>query len=53
MKHQNDFTLYSLYKQLMIPIPNTGLILLTNISEKNAENFYALQVLEAISGEDP
>jgi len=45
-----EFMLYSLYRYLNIPVPETALLILTNVFPKNEKNFYAVQASEAVTG---
>ena len=47
---EKEFMHYSLYRHFHIPVVETGLIILTNVSETNPENFYAVQASEAVPG---
>ena len=48
---EKEFMVYSLYKHLQIPVPETALLILTDVFETKPEYFYALQASEAIIGE--
>ena len=50
---EKEFMLYSLYRHLQIPVPETALILLTDVFEANPDSFYAVQASEAVLGESP
>jgi len=47
---EKEFMLYSLYRHLQIPVPETALLILTDVFETNPEYFYAVQASEAVSG---
>jgi len=51
LEPHKEFMLYSLYRHLKIPVPETALVILTNVFEENANSFFAAQASEAVSGE--
>ena len=48
---EKEFMLYSLYRHLQIPVPETALLILTDVFEMNSGYFYAVQASEAVNGE--
>ena len=50
---EKEFMIYSLYKHLQIPVPETALLILTDVFETNSDYFYAVQASEAVIGESP
>ena len=50
---EKEFMLYSLYRNLQIPVPETALLILTDVFEANPDYFYAVQASEAVLGEAP
>jgi len=48
---EREFMLYSLYKHLKIPAPETALLILTDVFEGNSDFFYAVQASEAVIGQ--
>jgi len=47
---QKEFMHYSLYRHLQIPVPETALVILTNVFEATPNNFYAVQASEVVHG---
>jgi len=47
---QKEFMHYNLYRHLQIPVPETALVILTNVFEATPNNFYAVQASEAVHG---
>jgi len=48
---QKEFMLYSLYRQLQIPVPETALLIFSDVFDENPNSFYAVQASEAVLGE--
>ena len=50
---EKEFMVYCLYQHLQIPVPETALVILTDVLEASPHNFYAVQASEAVLGESP
>ena len=50
LQPEKEFMLYSLYRHLEIPVPETALIILTDVFENTSDYFYAVQASEAVIG---
>ena len=47
---EREFMVSSLYRQLQIPVPETALLVLTDIFAEDPDSFYAVQASEAVIG---
>jgi len=48
---EKEFMLYSLYRHLQIPVPETALLILTDVFAEDPNYYYAVQASEAVIGE--